>query len=125
MPVKIASRKKKIPSNPNGTPSTAPYVRMSPGHSSPISKRQDGPRDGSDGDQNAEDLRPSPGQQHRHVIGTAKAAVLGREDDGREGDPEAGQNDVEAQRGRHLSTRRNHLAAGCHSQLLHCVHCGT
>jgi hypothetical protein len=69
-------------------------------------------------------------QQHRHLIGTAKTPELGRKNDGREGDPEASQNDVEPERGRHLSTRRNHLdpgtaAAGCRSQHLHCVHCDT
>ena len=47
-------------------------------------------------------------QQHRHLIGTAKTGTR-PQNDGREGDPEASQNDVEPQRGRHLSTRRNHL----------------
>jgi hypothetical protein len=35
--VKIASRKKNRPSMPNGRPSTAPYLRISPGQSRPIS----------------------------------------------------------------------------------------
>ena len=33
----MASRKKNRPSIPNGSPSTAPYWRISPGHSRPIS----------------------------------------------------------------------------------------
>ena len=33
----MASRKKNRPSTPNGSPSTAPYLRIRPGHSSPIS----------------------------------------------------------------------------------------
>src|SRR5215472_244940 len=33
----MASRKKNRPSTPNGSPSTAPYRRISPGHSRPIS----------------------------------------------------------------------------------------
>src|SRR5215472_587900 len=37
MAVKMASRKKNRPSTPNGSPSTAPYRRISPGHSRPIS----------------------------------------------------------------------------------------
>src|ERR1700722_2597910 len=37
MAVKMASRKKKMPSIPNGRPRTAPYWRISPGHSRPIS----------------------------------------------------------------------------------------
>jgi len=91
----------------------------------PHLERQHSPRDRSDGDQHAEDLRPSPRQQHRHLIGAAKTAELGHQNDGREGDPETGQNNVESERGRHLSTRRNDLdpsTAGCRSQHLHCVH---
>ena len=34
----MASRKKNRPSTPNGSPSTAPYRRISPGQSRPISK---------------------------------------------------------------------------------------
>jgi hypothetical protein len=33
----MASKKKNKPSTPKGNPSTAPYLRISPGHSSPIS----------------------------------------------------------------------------------------
>ena len=33
----MASRKKNKPSMPNGNPSTAPYLLISPGHSRPIS----------------------------------------------------------------------------------------
>jgi len=88
-------------------------------------ERQDGSRDGTDGDQNAEDLGPSPGEQHRHIIGMAKTAELGHQDDRREGDAEASENDVEPQRRGHLSARRNDLAASCRSQHLHCMHCDT
>ena len=62
-----------------------------------------------------------------NALDLAQTPELSRKNDRREGDPEAGQNDVETQRGRHLSTRRNHLdpgtaAASCRSQHLHCVH---
>jgi hypothetical protein len=58
-----------------------------PGPQQPHLERQDGSRDGTDGDQNAHDLRPSPGQPHCHVIGTAKTAELGRKNDGGEAIP--------------------------------------
>ena len=35
--MKIASRKKKIPSSANGRPITGPYRRINPGHNRPIS----------------------------------------------------------------------------------------
>jgi hypothetical protein len=91
----------------------------------PHLERQDGSGDGTDGDQHAEDLRPSPREQHRHVIGTTKAAVLSHQDDRRERDPETRQNDMKPERGRHLCARGNHLdpsTPGRGSQHLHCVH---
>ena len=38
MAIRIASRKNAIPSIAKGSPKTSPYLPVSPGHSSPISK---------------------------------------------------------------------------------------
>ena len=54
--MKMASRKKNMPSTPNGNPSTAPYWRISPGHSRPISNDSTVPGHRADRDQHPHGL---------------------------------------------------------------------
>jgi len=65
--------------------------------------------DGADGEQHARHLRPPPRQQHRRLVLPADAAVVRDQHQERERDAEGHQDDVEAQRERHLLARRDQL----------------
>ena len=69
----------------------------------------------ADRDQHAHRLRPAPRQPHRGLVMAPQADELGQQHDRRERDPQARQDDVEPERGRHLRTGRDHLTAGMRS----------
>ena len=60
-----------------------------------------GAGDGADREGDRHRLRPAPRQPHRVVVAAFEPDVVGGEDDRRQGDPEAGEDDVEAERERH------------------------
>src|SRR4029077_4774700 len=106
----MASRKKKMPSTPNGIPNTAPYWRISPGHSRPISNDSTVPvtaptaistpmacdqrRASRIADNHANARRPAPPQPHRGLVSLPQTDELGEQYDRRERDAQAGQDDV-------------------------------
>ena len=54
-----------------------------------------GAGDGADGEGHRHRLRPAPRQPHRVLVAALQAEVVGGEDDRRQGDAEAGEDDVE------------------------------
>ena len=64
-----------------------------------------GAGDGADGEGDRHRLRPAPGQPHRVLVASLQAEPVGGEDDRRQGDADAGEDDVEAERERHQLAR--------------------
>jgi hypothetical protein len=79
------------------------------GPQQPHLEGEDGPRDDSHGDQHRHGLRPAVGEAHGGFVVAAQTDELGEQHERRQRDPEAGQNDVEPERGRHLGPSRKHL----------------
>ena len=61
--------------------------------------------DGADGEDDRHRLRPAPGQLHRVLVAVLQPHVVGDQHHRRQGDAQAGEDDVEAQRERHLLAR--------------------
>ncbi len=68
----------------------------------PELERQHRARHRADGEEHGRDLRPALGQQQRLLVAAPDAAVVGDHGDRGEGHPERHQDDVEAERERHL-----------------------
>jgi hypothetical protein len=72
----------------------------------PEFKREDGSRDGADGEQHRERLRPPPGQGPPFGVARLEKPALGDEEQDREAHPETREDDVKPQRERHLQAGR-------------------
>ena len=109
MAMKIASRKKKMPSIANSTPNTSP---KRPGERRPEEaelERQHGPGHGADGEGHRHRLRPAPREPQRVRVVVAQAAVVGDQHHRGQRHAERRQDDVEPQRERHLAARRREV----------------
>ena len=74
-------------------------------------ERQHRAGDRADGNQHAHRLRPAPCQHHRHLVRPPQPDELGDQHDRRQRDPQAGQDNVEPQGGRHLRASGDHFPA--------------
>src|SRR3954449_13479609 len=72
-------------------------------------EREHGPGHRPDGEEDGGDLRPAAGQHERLLVALAQPAPVGDEHQERERDAERHQDDVEAQRERHLLARGQQL----------------
>jgi hypothetical protein len=100
-----------MPSTPNGNPSTAPYWAHQARPQQAHLERQHRAGHRADRDQHPHRLRPAPRQPHRDLVPPPQAGELGQQHGRRQRNPQAGQDDVKPQRGRHLCPSRNHLTA--------------
>src|SRR3954452_16168637 len=75
----------------------------------PELERQHRPCHGAHRERHGDDLGPAPGEQQRVGVAVAQPAVVGDQHDRREGHAERRENDMEAQRERHLAPRRLEL----------------
>ena len=69
----------------------------------------------ADRDQHAHRLRPAPREPYRDLVMAPQTDELGQQDDRRERDPQARQDDVKPESGRHLRTSWDHLTADVRS----------
>ena len=104
MPRKIASTKNDRPSNANGRPSTSPNRPIRPGPQQAHLEAEHRAGHRADGEQHRRHLGPALGQPERDGVVAHDAPPVHHVDDGREGDAETGEDDVPAQRDRHLLT---------------------
>src|SRR5215203_956595 len=65
--------------------------------------------DRADDECHARDLRPALSQPERDLVASPQAEVVGDQDDRRKGNPDARQDDLKAERERHLRARRAQL----------------
>ena len=100
--MKIASRKKAMPSSANGRPITSPNSDIMPGHSRPISKLSIVPDTAPTANRTAETLAHFFASTSASCIVVLEAAPMQHVDQRREGHAEARQDDVETERERHL-----------------------
>ena len=99
-----------MPSIANRTPNTSPKRPVNSGHSSPNSNESTVPVTAPTANVTADHLRPAPREQQRVGVVAAQAAVVGDQHDRRERHAQRRQDDVEAERERHLAPRRRRAA---------------
>ena len=104
--------KKAMPSIANGRPITSPNVDIRPGHSRPISKLRIVPDTAPTANSTAEAFAHRLARPRRVVVVVPDPAPVEHVDHRREGDAEARQDDVEAEREGHLVARGGELLGG-------------
>jgi hypothetical protein len=92
-------------------PEHGPVPPHQPRPQQPHLERQHRASHRADRDQHAHCLRPAPREPYRDLVMAPQADELGQQHDRRERDSQARQDDVKPERGRHLRTSWDHLAA--------------